>query len=111
LGAARQIFGLRITRDGKNCKLTLSQGEYIEKVLETFKMQDAKPISTPLASRFKLNNKMCPKTHDQIDYMSKVPYSSTIDNFVYVIACRRMNIAPVVGVVSKYMNNIGKEHW
>ena len=29
LGAAKQILGMRITRDGKNHKLTLSQGEYI----------------------------------------------------------------------------------
>ena len=33
LGAINQILGMRITIDMKNCKLTLSQGEYIEKVL------------------------------------------------------------------------------
>jgi hypothetical protein len=62
LGAAKKIIGMRITRDRKNCKLTLSQGEYIEKVLERFRMQNEKPISTPLASHFKLTKEMCPKT-------------------------------------------------
>ena len=38
LGATKQILGMRITRDRKNCKLTLSQCEYIEKVLERSKM-------------------------------------------------------------------------
>ena len=38
LGATKQILGMRITRDRKNCRLTLSQGEYIEKVLERFRM-------------------------------------------------------------------------
>ena len=33
LGVAKQIVGMRITRDRKNHKLTLSQGEYMEKVL------------------------------------------------------------------------------
>jgi hypothetical protein len=33
LGVAKKILGMRITRDMKNNKLTLSQGEYIEKVL------------------------------------------------------------------------------
>ena len=33
LGVVKQILGMRITRDRKNCKLMLSQGEYIEKVL------------------------------------------------------------------------------
>ena len=34
LGAAKQILCMRITRDRKNCKLTLSQNEYIQKVSE-----------------------------------------------------------------------------
>jgi hypothetical protein len=62
LGAAKKILGMKITRDRKNRKLTLSQGEYTKKVLEKFRMQDAKPVSTPLASHFKLTKEMCPKT-------------------------------------------------
>jgi hypothetical protein len=38
LGVAKKILGMRITRDKKNHKLKLSQGEYIEKVLERFRM-------------------------------------------------------------------------
>jgi hypothetical protein len=49
LGATKKILGMRITRDRKNHKLTVSQGEYIEKVLERFKMQNEKLVSTPLA--------------------------------------------------------------
>jgi hypothetical protein len=32
LGAIKKILGMRIKRDRKNCKLTLSPGECIEKV-------------------------------------------------------------------------------
>ena len=38
LGFANKILGIIIIRDRKNHKLTLSQGEYIEKVLERFIM-------------------------------------------------------------------------
>jgi hypothetical protein len=38
LGVVKKILGMRIKRDRKNLKLTLSQGEYIEKVLERFIM-------------------------------------------------------------------------
>ena len=62
LGDAKQILGMRITRDRKNRKLTLSQGEYIEKVLEGFRMQNEKRVRTPLARHFKLCKEMCPKT-------------------------------------------------
>jgi hypothetical protein len=30
---------------------------------------------------------------------------------MYAMVCTRPNIANVVGVVSRYMNNLGKEHW
>jgi hypothetical protein len=111
LGVANKILGMRITKDKKNHKLTLSQGEYIEKVLERFKMQNEKPINTPLAMHFKLTMEMCPKTHEEIEYMSRVPYSSTLGSLMYAMVCTRLDIAHVVGVVSKCMNNPNKEHW
>ena len=69
---------MRISRNKKNHKLTLSESGYIEKVLEKFRMQDAKSVSTHFASHFKLTNEMCLKTHEEMDYMSKVPYSLAV---------------------------------
>jgi hypothetical protein len=43
--------------------------------------------------------------------MSKVPYSSTIGSFLYAMVCTRLDIAHVVGVVRRYMNNPGKDPW
>jgi hypothetical protein len=86
----------------------LSQGEYIEKVLERFRMHNVKPINTHLASHFKLTKEMCPKTHEEIEYMSRVPYSSTLGSLLYAMVCTRPNIEHAVGVVSRYMNNPGK---
>jgi hypothetical protein len=111
LGAANKIICMRITRDRKNHKLTLSQGEYIEKVLERFRMQNPKPVSTPLVNHLKLTKDMCPKTHEEIKYMSRVPYSSAVGSLMYVMVCTRPDISHAVGVVSGYMNNQGKEHW
>jgi hypothetical protein len=108
---AKKILGMRITRDRKNHNLTLSQGEYIEKVLERFRMQNEKLVSTPLASHFKLTKEMCPKTHEEIEYMSRVPYSLAVGSLMYVMVCTRPDIAHAVGVVSRYMKNPGKEHW
>jgi hypothetical protein len=111
LGVVKKILGMRITRDRKNRKLTLSQGEYREKVLERFRMQNAKPVSTPLANHFKLTKEMCPKTREEIEYMSRVPYSSAVGTFMYAMVCTRPYIAHAVRFVSRYMNNLGKEHW
>ena len=65
LGAAKQILGMRITRDREKQKLTLYQGEYIEKVLQRFRMQNEKPVSAPLAIHFKLSKEMCPDTQEE----------------------------------------------
>jgi hypothetical protein len=111
LGATKKILAMRITRDGKNRKLTLSRREYIEKVLERFRMHNEKPVSTPLANHFKLNKEIYPKTQEEIEYMSRVHYSSTVGSLMYVMVCTRPDIAHAVGVVRKYMNNPGKEHW
>ena len=54
---------------------------------------------------------MCPKTQEEIDYMSKIPYSSAVGSLMYAMVCTRPDIAHVVGVVSRYMNISGKEHW
>ena len=89
---------MRITRDRKNHKLTLSQGEYIEKVLQRFRMQNTKPVSTPLASHFILSKDTCPETQEEIDYMSKIPYSSTVGSLMYAMVCTRPDIAHAVRV-------------
>ncbi|MCY6488237.1 hypothetical protein, partial [Actinobacillus pleuropneumoniae] len=43
--------------------------------------------------------------------MSKVPYASAVGSLMYAMVCTRPDIAHAVGVVSRYMNNPGKEHW
>jgi hypothetical protein len=85
LGVAKKILGMRITRNRKNHKLTLSQGEYLEKVLERFRMQNEKIVSTPLASHLKLTKEMCLNTQEEIKYMSNAPYSSTVGSLMYVM--------------------------
>jgi hypothetical protein len=42
--------------------------------------------------------------------MSKVLYSSTVGSLMYAMMCTRPDITHAVGVVSRYMNNPGKEH-
>ena len=64
-------------------------------------MQNAKPVSTPLAIHFKLSKDMCPETQEEIDYMSQIPYLSTVGNLMYAMVCTRPYIAHPVGVVRR----------
>ncbi len=53
---------------------------------------------------------MCPKTQEEMDYMSEVPYALVVGSLMYAMVCTRLHIAHAVGVVSRCMNNLGKEH-
>ena len=92
LGIAKQILGMRITRDRANGTLKISQTEYAMKILINFNMNKAKPVSTPLGSHFKLSKEQSPKTKEEMDHMSKVPYASTIGSLMYAMVCTRPNI-------------------
>ena len=95
---------MRIIRDNANGILKLSQSKYVKIVLNRFNMNKAKPVSTPLGSHFKLSKEQSPKTEEERDYMSKVPYALAIGNLMYDMVCTRPNIGHAVGVVSKFMS-------
>jgi len=80
-------------------------------VLKRFNMHNTKPVSTPFASHFKLSKEMCPKTQENMDYMSKVPYASVVGSLMCAMVCTRPDIAHAVGVVSRYMNDPGGSWW
>ena len=46
-------------------------------------MHDAKYVSTPIAPHFKLSALQCPSTDEDIEYMSRVPYSSDVGSLMY----------------------------
>ena len=80
------------------------------KVLERFSIENAKAVSTPLPGHLKLTKEMCPKTQEEEDNMSKVPYASAVGSLMYAMVCTKPDIAHAMGVVSRYMSHLGIEH-
>lgn len=74
-------------------------------------MHDSKPISTPIASHFKLSALHCPSTDEEVEYMSRVPYASAVGSLMYAMVCSRSDLSYAMSMVSRYMANPGKEHW
>nr|GEU55404.1 retrotransposon protein, putative, Ty1-copia subclass [Tanacetum cinerariifolium] len=111
LGAAKRILGMKIRRDQKMGKLTLSQTDYISKVLKKFNMSSCKPVPTPLAPHFKLSSHKCPKSEEDKEDISRVSYSSAVGSLMYVMVCTRPDLAHAVSLVSRYKHNPGKMHW
>jgi hypothetical protein len=111
LSPAKKILGIEIKRDRKSSLLFLSQEKYIEKVLHRFNMHDTKFVSTPIASHFKLSALQCSTSEDDIEYISRVPYSSVVGSLIYSMVCSRADLSYAMSLVSRYMANLGKEHW
>ena len=43
--------------------------------------------------------------------MKAVPYSSVIGNLMYAQVCTHPDIAFVVGVLGRYLSDLGQSHW
>jgi hypothetical protein len=110
LGASNFILGMEIKRDRKKGKLWLNQRKYVKTILQRFNMQECKPIKVPILIGVKLSADQCPKTQEEEEDMSRVPYASVVDSLMYAMVCTRPYIAHAVGVLSKYMSKPGKEH-
>ena len=68
-------------------------------------------VTIPLAAHLRLSSAMCPQSDEEVDYMSKVPYSSVVGSLMYAMVCLHPDLAYVVSVISRYMEKPGKEHW
>ena len=93
LGVAKKILRMEIRRERAIGRLWLSLSGYVRKVLERFNMENAKPVSTPLANHFRLYTSQCPKIDGDVHDMSKVPYSSVMGCLMYDMVYTRPNLA------------------
>lgn len=78
VGRASRILGMDIARERKEGVLKLSQANYLEKVLKTFGMFEARSVVTPTASHFKLKSLHPKERAGEYEYMKDVPYASAV---------------------------------
>ena len=102
LGEASYILGIKVYRDRSKRMIRLSQHMYTEEVLKRFNMKNSKKDFLSLRHGIHLSKKMCPDPPEEIQCMSKIPYSSAIGSLIYVMLCTYPDIALVVSVTSRY---------
>ena len=73
-------------------------------------MSSCKPVDTPVSKSEVLSQNMCPRNLEEEKEMSNVPYSSAVGSLMYAMLCTRPDICFVVGLVSRYQSNPGREH-
>ncbi|TYK22912.1 gag/pol protein [Cucumis melo var. makuwa] len=58
-----------------------------------------------------LSKEQCPKTPQEVEGMSNIPYASAVGSLMYAMLCTRPDICYSVGIVSRYQSNPGRDHW
>ena len=111
LGEANYILGIKLLRDRKNKLLALSQALYIDKILARFSMENSKKGTLPLRHGIHLSKEQSPKTLEQKERMSRIPFASAVGSLMYVMLCTRPDICYTVGIVSRYQSDPGEEYW
>jgi len=106
LGEAKWILQMKIERtdmdDGMK-KLTISQEQYIETILEQHSMVDCKPAKTPMAANLQLPT----LTEAEIDITE---YQRYIGSLMYLMICTCSDIAYSVGVLLRHVACPGRTH-
>nr|GEZ80200.1 hypothetical protein [Tanacetum cinerariifolium] len=80
------------------------KSHYIEKVLKKFNYFDCTPVSTPIDT----SEKLMPNNGQAV---SQLEYSKVIGCLMYAMTCTRLDIAFVVGKLSRCTSNLGTQHW
>ena len=102
LGEATYILGIRIYKDRSRGLLGLSQSTYIDKVLKRFSIDLSKRGNIPMLYGKHLSKSMCPKTQEERDNMSQIPYASVIGSIMYSMICTYPYILFSLSIASRF---------
>ncbi|CAM8900799.1 unnamed protein product [Rhodiola kirilowii] len=108
---AQKILGVKIIRNRHDRKISLSQVDYVAKVLDKFCMKESKPSPIPLGGHLEISKDDCPVNETDKQKMSKIPYDMAVGSLMYAMLCTRPDIAFAVSVLSRYRSNPGEKHW
>ncbi|GJV72861.1 zinc finger, CCHC-type containing protein [Tanacetum coccineum] len=102
IGEIDVILGIKIKHENKG--IVITQSYYIEKILKKFNCKDCSPVNTPMDPVEKLK----PNTGKPVDQLE---YSRAIGCLMYAMTSIRLDIAYVVGRLSRFTSNPSRQHW
>ncbi|KAM1977528.1 hypothetical protein ACFX16_014315 [Malus domestica] len=101
IGLMAYYLGIEV-KQNEEC-IFISQESYTKEILKKFKMDDCKPISTPVECGVKLTK------HDKEEKVDPTFFKSLVGSLRY-LTYTRPDILYVVGLVSRYMENPTTTH-
>lgn len=108
LGPVSYYLGMSVTRDRPGGTITLSQKGYIQKVLREFRLENAKPVATPMEQTATQLQK---ETVGMASPEAVRRYQSAVGSLMYAMIATRPDIAFALSVVSQFAQNPNDTHW
>ncbi|CAA0837927.1 Unknown protein, partial [Striga hermonthica] len=88
-----RVLRIKIYRDRFKKMIRLSQSTYINKVLKRFSIEESKRGHIPMSHGVSLSKTMSPKTPEERERMSHIPYASAIGSIMYAMLYTRPDVA------------------
>ena len=75
-------------------------------------MLEYKLVNAPILVSEKLSIDQCPNIQEYLENLSYVPYATIVVSLMYTpMICIRLDIFQAIGVLSRYISKLEKEHW
>ena len=112
LGEAEYILGLQLSRDRRIRTLSLSQSDYIKRLLQRFGMSHSNAAPTPIATGVRLSKAECPKVQPAEPLLvdGKHTYASVVGAIMYAMLGTRPDLAFAIGQLTRFNSNPGPQH-
>jgi hypothetical protein len=112
LGDTQFILGIQVTRDRTNRTISLSQSDYVRRLLERYGYTNCKTSFTPMEHGLQLTKADCPiPTPSHQMTLNGHAYSSVVGALMYAMLGTRPDLAYAMGMLSRFNNNPGQSHW
>jgi hypothetical protein len=103
-GLAKYCLGIQIEQNEN--EICLSQAGYIREILKRYRMEDCKPVLTPLAVGSKLSELHSEDDNEDTNF----PFRELIGELMYVAVGTRPDVSHAVSVLSQFSNCYRKKH-
>lgn len=101
LGLLKYVLGMEVHREMERRTLEITQGAFVDQVLERFGMANCNPADTPAVGTL---TRLEEDVYDQ-------EYMALVGSLLYLAIVSRPDIAYAVQALSRHMRAPGEEHW
>ncbi len=106
MGELHHFLGVKIVQNKDSGDIWIGQEAYTRELLKKFKMEESKPMSTPVEIGSNLV-----KASNEDDLFDKETYQSAVGSLLYLSTRTRPDIAYSVSSAARFSAKPTKEHW